>query len=175
MVLKISAVTLIAAAIVLQGCGVYSFSGASISPDIKTISIDNFYNDTPDGPANLSQLFTEEMRDYFAQNTSLTLVQEEGDLQFEGRIVRYETTPEAPTASREDDGLDLSALTRLTISVQTSYFNTQDDTFNFDQSFSFFSTYDNQRFSLTDVEGQLIDEITEQIVVDIFNASVANW
>lgn len=159
----------------MQGCGVYSFTGASISPDVKTISIDNIFNDTPDGPANLSQLLTEKMRDYFAQNTSLVLVKEEGDLQFEGRIVRYETTPEAPTAATSDDGVDLSALTRLTITVQTIYYNTQDDTFNFDQSFSFFSTYDNQRFSLTDVEDQLIDEITEQIVIDIFNASVANW
>ena len=159
----------------MQGCGVYSFTGASISPEIKTISIDNFFNDTPDGPANLSQLFTEEMRDYFAQNTSLVLVQEEGDLQFEGRIVRYQTTPEAPTAAAQKDGVDLSAITRLTITVQAVYYNTQDDTFNFDQTFSFFSTYDNQRFSLTDVEDHLIDQIAEQIVIDIFNASVANW
>lgn len=173
--LKNSTLLLLGACISLQGCGVYSFTGASISPEIKTISIDNFFNDTPDGPANLSQLFTEEMRDYFAQNTSLVLVQEEGDLQFEGRIIRYVASPEAPTAAAEKDGVDLSAVTRLTITVQASYYNTQDDTFNFDQSFSFFSTYDNQRFSLNDVEDQLIEEITEQIVIDIFNASVANW
>jgi len=160
---------------VSYSCGVYSFSGASISPDIKTISIGNFYNDTPGGPANLSQTFTNKMRDYFLQNTNLAIVTENGDLQFEGRITGYDIRPAAPTASQEEDGVDFSSITRLTIRVQASYINTQDDTFNFDQTFSFFSNFNSNQNSFTEVEDQLIEEITDQIVIDIFNASVANW
>jgi len=157
------------------GCGVYSFTGAALSPDIRTVSVDNFYNDTPNGPANLSQVFTEKIRDYFQQNTNLVLVQEDGDLQLEGRIIGYDTRDVAPRASGQDDGVDFSSLTRLTIRVQAVYVNTQDDTFDFDQNFSFFSDFDNTRNSLLDIEDALIDEISDQVIIDIFNASVANW
>ena len=63
--------------ITLYGCGVYSFTGASISPEIKTISIDNFFNNSPLGPSNMSVLFTEKLKDYFQRNTSLLLVKED--------------------------------------------------------------------------------------------------
>ncbi|MEQ9007488.1 MAG: hypothetical protein RLP12_06370, partial [Ekhidna sp.] len=56
-----------------SGCGVYSFTGASISPDTKTISISTFYNNAPLGPSNMSAIFTENIKDYFQQNTSLEL------------------------------------------------------------------------------------------------------
>jgi len=158
-------------------CGVYSFQGATIDyATTKTISIANFFNDTPNGPANLSQAFTEELRDYYQQNTNLTLVSEEGDLQLEGRIVGYETSPVAPRASQDPNGIDFTNLTRLTITVEASYINVNDDTFDFEgKRFSFFSDFDNTQNSLTDVEDELIDEIFEQIVIDIFNATVANW
>ena len=77
----------------LFGCGVYSFTGASISPEVKTISIQTFYNNAPLGPANMSNLFTEKLKDYFQQNTSLTLTNDEGDLQFDGYIDNYTITP----------------------------------------------------------------------------------
>jgi len=160
----------------IVGCGVYSFQGATIDySTTKTISIDYFYNDTPLGPANLGQLFTEKLRDYYQQNTNLALVTEEGDLILEGRISRYVTHPVAPQASQDPDGVDFSSLTRLTITVQAAYTNTQDDTFDFDKSFSFFSDFDNSDNSFNDIEEQLIDEISQQITIDIFNASVANW
>ena len=69
--------------IALAGCGVYSFTGANISPEISTISIQTFYDEVGSGPPNLSQLFTEKIKDYYQQNTSLTIVQDEGDLQLE--------------------------------------------------------------------------------------------
>ena len=99
--------------LIIGGCGVYSFQGATIDySTTKTISIDYFYNDTPLGPANLSQLFTEKLRDYFQQNTNLALVPEEGDLQIEGRITRYTTNPVNSRASDDPDGIDFASLTR---------------------------------------------------------------
>ena len=66
---------------IISGCGVYSFTGASISPDVKTISFQNFFNNSPLGPSNMSVLFTEKIKDYFERNTSLTIVKEDGELE----------------------------------------------------------------------------------------------
>ncbi len=162
-------------ALTFQQCGVYSFTGASLSPDIKTISIDNFYNDSGGGPANLSQLFSEEVRDYYQRNTSLSLVPSNGDLLLEGSITGYQFTPIAPQASGTDATVDRAGQMRLTITVKASYVNTQDDTFDFNnRSFSFFADFDANQDPAA-VENQLIDEITEKIILDIFNATVANW
>ena len=73
----------------LTNCGIYSFTGASISPDVKTISIQTFFNNAQLGPANMSILFTEGLKDYFQQNTSLAIVDNEGHLQFDGYIDNY--------------------------------------------------------------------------------------
>lgn len=159
-------------AFLLSGCGVYSMTGTSISAE--TMSIQNFYNDASSGPSNLVQTFTDQLRDYFQQNTNLTLLRDNGELQMEGIIVGYRLSPIAPTASTDPAKGDAAALTRLTISVKVSYVNTQDSEFDFDQTFSFYADYKND-LDFTTIENSLIDQIFEQIILDIFNASVANW
>ena len=153
-------------------------SGISIDYDkTKTISIQNMYNDATLGPVNMPQTLTNSLRDYYQQNTNLVLVDgnTEGDLQIEGGIVSFRTSPISPQASGSSSQGDTAALTRLTITVKVTYINTSDDTFNFeDRSFSFFKDFDSGT-NLTSIENQLVDEIFEQIIMDIFNASVANW
>lgn len=164
--------------IFLTGCGVYSFTGANISPDIKTISIQTFYDEVGTGPPNLSQLFTEKIRDYYQQNTSLSIVTNEGDLQLEGSIVGYRLTPMAPRASGSQnfENTDIAALQRLTITVKVTYLNTQDDSYDFEgQNFSFYQDYDPEKEDFNSIEATLVEEIYDAIVLDIFNASVANW
>jgi len=114
-------------------CGVYSFTGANIPPGTNTISIQTFYDEVGTGPPNLSQLFTEKIKDYYQQNTSLTIVPTEGDLQLEGSISGYRLTPMAPRASGSQnfEDTDIAALQRLTITVKVTYLSTQDDTFDF--------------------------------------------
>ena len=159
---------------ILTNCGIYSFTGASISPDVKTISIQTFYNNAALGPSNMSVLFTESIRDYFQQNTSLDLVDSNGDLQIDGFITNYTITPVAATASGQNNGIDVSALSRITITINASYVNLKDPTFDFDQNFSFFKDYDNT-IDLSSNEEAFVEEIFDQIILDIFNASVANW
>jgi hypothetical protein len=160
---------------ILQACGVYSFTGASLGPDVRTISIQSFYNDSGGGPPNMSQLFTEKIKDYYQQNTNLSLVDDNGDLLVEGSITRYDFTPVAPRASGNEEIGDVAGLMRLSITVNATYINTTDDEFNFDnRSFSFFADFDAEQDPAS-VEDELIDEILEQIVFDIFTASVANW
>ena len=153
----------------------YSFTGAAISPEVKTISIQNFYNDSGGGPPTMSQQFTEKLKDYFQQNTNLTLVDDNGDLQLEGAMERYDFEPVAPQASGSDQVADVASQMRLTISVNATYVNTNDDQYDFDdRAFSFFADFDADR-DPTSVEEELIDEILDQIIFDIFTASVANW
>ncbi len=158
----------------LSNCGVYSFTGASISPDTKSISIQTFYNNASLGPSNMSVLFTESIRDYFQQNTSLELVDSNGDLQIDGFITNYTITPVAATSSAQNNGIDVSALSRITITVNASYINLKDPTFDFEKNFSFFKDYDNT-IDLSSNEEAFVEEIFDQIILDIFNASVANW
>ncbi len=159
----------------LSGCGVYSFTGASIAADVKTISIQTFYNNASLGPSNMSVLFTENVKDYFQQNTSLELVDNNGDLQLDGFISNYTITPVAANSSGNNQVQDFSTLSRITITVTASYVNIKDPTFDFDKSFSFFRDYDNTQTDLPSEEEAFVEEIFDQIILDIFNASVANW
>ncbi|NQZ78867.1 MAG: LptE family protein [Ekhidna sp.] len=171
---KTCSLLLILVTLLSNGCGVYSFTGASISPEVKTISISTFYNNAALGPSNMSVLFTESIKDYFQQNTSLELVDSNGDLQIEGFISNYTITPVAATAGSAGQP-DFSALSRVTITVSASYINVQDPTFDFDKSFSFFRDFNENQEDLTANEEAFAEEIFDQIILDIFNASVANW
>ena len=157
-------------------CGVYSFTGASISPEIKTVSIETYFNNSPLGPSNMSILFTEKLKDYFQKNTSLVLVESDGDLQLEGAIDDFSTSPVAPTADGGKNSQYFTGLTRLTIRVSSTYFNTRDDQFNYEnKSFSFYKDFDQNNEELSSNEQEFMDEIFDQIILDIFNSSVANW
>lgn len=171
--LRIASIYLLS--MLLLGCGVYSFTGASISPDVKTISITTFYNNAPLGPSNMSVLFTETIRDYFQQNTSLEIVDSNGDLQIDGFISNYTITPVAANASGNNNEADFSELSRITINVSATYVNLKDPTFDFDKNFSFFRDYDTNSTDLASEEEGFVEEIFDQIILDIFNASVANW
>ena len=158
------------------GCGVYSFTGASISPDVKTISFQNFFNNSPLGPSNMSVLFTEKIKDYFERNTSLEIVDDGGDLEIEGTIENFSLSPVAPTAEGGRNAQYFTGLTRLTVRVNASYLNKTDEQFNFEnKSFSFYKDFDQNTEDLSSNEQEFVEEIFDQIVLDIFNSSVANW
>lgn len=157
---------------VFQACGVYSFTGANITAE--TITIKTFFNDASNGPANLGVTFTDQLRDYFQQNTSLSQINDGGELQMEGSVVSYRLTPVAPSAAQSDQERDVANLTRLSITIKVEYINLDNEDFSFNKNFSQFADF-NSDLGITAVENALIDEIYEQIILDIFNASVANW
>lgn len=158
------------------GCGVYSFTGASISPEVKTISFQDFFNNSPLGPSNMSVLFTEKIKDYFERNTNLEIVDENGDLEIEGTIENFSLSPVAPTAEGGRNAQYFTGLTRLTVRVNASYLNKTDEQFNFEnKSFSFYKDFDQNTEELSSNEQEFVEEIFDQIVLDIFNSSVANW
>ncbi len=156
----------------LSSCGIYSFTGASVSPDTKTISILNFDDRSASGPTFLAQAFSEKAREYFQRNTSLGLVNRDGDLNLEGSITQYTLSPIAPVAGQ--GGVERAAQTRLTIGVKVRFTNSRNKEQNFEQVFSFFQDFD-QSQSFSTVERELIETISDQLILDIFNKSLANW
>ncbi len=167
---KIGLVALLATMIItLGGCTVkYSFSGASIPLEAKTVSVPYFPNNAPMVAPSLSSTLTDALQDKFAKQTKLELVSTGGDLAFEGEITNYTSTPAAITAA------ETAAMNRLTITVKVKFTNIYEPQNNYNKSFSAFAEYDATSL-LQDIQDTLITEICEQLVLDIFNAAVANW
>ena len=173
MILKSSKVFLLGIIILFGSCTVqYSFTG--INTDAETITINSFFNDADSGPPDLAQVFTDMMRDYFQQNTSLKFADNDGDLQFEGAVTGYRLTPVSPTAAANRDEISTASQTRLTITVSVNFTDIENPENDFTKNFSFYSDFDADQ-QVTDIEEELIKEIYEQILLNIFNESVANW
>ncbi len=155
--------------IFLHGCKMnYSFTGASIPPDVKTINIMYFPNNASLVAPTLSQKLTDGMRDKFTSETSLDLVNEGGDLILEGSITRYRTSPVAI------QGDDQAALNRLTITIEVTYTNTFEENMSFESSFSRYADYSSSD-NLNDIQEGLIEEINVMLIEDVFNKAVVNW
>ncbi len=151
------------------GCTVkYSLSGASIPPDAKTFSVAYFPNNAPMVAPILSATLTDELTQRFATRTSLTQVEEGGDFAFEGEIVGYSSTTSSVSSG------DFALQNRLTISVKVKFTNAIDDKMSFNKNFSAYADYDSTKL-LTEVESELIPQIVEQLVTDIFQAAASNW
>lgn len=168
----------------LMSCYGIRFSSKSSSVPQGDIVIDNFLNESGGGPPDLSQRFTEEIKEYYQRNAkSLTIVNEYNESEtykLEGQIVQYDVKPEGFTNDGTNEG---SANSRLTISIAVTYKDPNDENLPADSKsknsfkekrFSFYALYDATK-SLSDVEEELIEEIFEQIIIDIFNASFDNW
>ncbi|MDO7875964.1 LptE family protein [Hymenobacter sp. ASUV-10] len=171
--LVLSAWCLVLGMVALSGCGVYSFNGTNIDPAVRTISIQTIQNNSPTGPAFLTQRFTEDLKDYFQRNTNLTLVPRDGDLQFDGSIIAYDFSP---TAIQQVDGVAQAGTNRLTIQVKIRFTNTKDELQSFDQTFQSFGDFPaTQDVATVNNDQTAVRRITTNIITDIFNKSVANW
>jgi hypothetical protein len=146
----------------------YSFSGASVSPDVKTVSIQYFKNNTSLGKPTLSQTLTEALKDIFTSQTNLGIVARDGDLNFEGEIISYMTAPVALQSN------DLSALNRLTITVNVRFTNVKDEKQKFEATFTRFADFSSSQ-PIANIEDDLVRQINEQLVQDIFNRAMINW
>lgn len=152
----------------LAGCGVYSFTGASIPPEAKTITIVYFVNNAQYIEPSLSQSLTDALRDRFLSQTSLDFINEGGDLQLEGAITEFSTKPVAI------QGNETAALNRLTVTVKVKFTNLIDPSKDFETPFTRFEDYPSD-LDLSAVKDEKISLINEALVDDIFNKAVVNW
>lgn len=162
------AVLVTALAFVCQGCGIYSFSGASIPAEAKTVSVDYFPNHAQLVNPLLSNNFTNALRDAMTNQTTLNMVETGGDLAFEGEITDYKTMPVAITSGQT------AAMNRLTITVKVRFSNHIDESKDFESTFSRYEDYPSDQ-DLNSVQESLTTTIIEQLVEDIFNKALVNW
>ncbi len=152
----------------LTGCGIYSFTGASIPAEAKTVSVQHFPNNANLVNPMLSDIITNNLRDRFMNQTSLDEVPDNGDLAIEGEIVDYKTSPTAIT------GDQVAALNRLTITVNVRFYNRFDESKNFEQKFTQYDDYPSNE-DLNVVQEALVTTICDKLCEDIFNKAVVNW
>lgn len=154
----------------VQGCKFYSFTGADIDYNTtKTFQVNFFQNNAPIVEPGIARDFTLKLQDILINQTSLDLVNNNGDLIYEGEITEYYIAPITAQAN------STAAQNRLTISVNVRFFNTKKEEKDFEQRFSFYFDYAGQSQLTGAVLDAAIDVIYERITQDIFNKSLANW
>ena len=157
-------------ALLAVSCGIvkYSFTGTSIQPDVKTITIPYVEYKALRVNPSLSNDLTEALKEKFRKLTSLEEVDVDGDLELVCEITGYDVKATSVTADEQ------AAQNRLTVSVKASYTNRKYPEDDVDKSFSAYEDFD-ATMSLDAVEAGLCETIIEKIVEDIFNATVAQW
>ncbi len=161
---------LLIAAIALSACRIsYKFNGAALDYSVyKTIHVSDFPIRAALVYPPLQQTFENELLDYINRNTRLRTVDGSSDLQLEGEITGYNLSPQAVTENA------YASMTRLTITVRVKYTDTKNDANDVDQTFSAYRDFDSSQM-LTDVQDELCQQISKELVDLIFNATLGNW
>ena len=168
--MKKSILTSILLLLLLSGCSIkYSLNGASIDyTKIRTVSIADFQNLAPTVYPPLAQRFTEDLKDRFQRQTRLRDIPTNGDLSIEGEIVGYDLSAEAVQENA------FAAKTRLTLRINVRFTNKVNEEESFEREFTSFGTFDSSQM-FVDVQDQLCEELSKDIINQIFNATVENW
>lgn len=151
----------------LTGCGIYSFSGASIEG--KNINIHQLDNKARNIVPSLSSNLTDKIRSRILSQTGLKPVTgDDADYDITGSITTYDVTVTGAQS------VQVATKNRLTISVQITFKNKLNEKANFSQTFTRFSDFDASQI-IQNVENALIEDIGGQLADDIFNKAFVNW
>ena len=169
--LKLSGWLMVAIILPLMGGCVpsYKFNGSALNYDIyKTINISEFPIRAALVYPPLQQTFENKLLDTVTRQTRLQEVDGNSDLEMTGEITGYSLSPQSV-------GEDAYATeTRLTITVRVKYTDTKNSANDVDQSFSAYRQFSSSMM-LTDVQDDLCNEICNELVDLIFNATLGNW
>ena len=169
---KIISIAFISAIILvgINGCYISSFGfrGISIPDDVNIASVQYFENRAPLINPNLSQTFTEALKDRISTESRLSIRDGVGDVDFSGEITGYDLRPMAIQADA------ISAMTRLTVTVKIRYQNFKNPKANWESSFSAYEDYESDR-NINDIEEALVKLIVDQLTENIFNKAFSDW
>lgn len=156
--------------VLVEGCGYYSFTGASIPSHLSTIAIPLAQDNAASPIGTLDEQLTTLLNDRFVGQTRLVLETNEtlADAILESTIERYSNAPAAV------GGEDRAALSRITISVNVRYVDQRENEEILSRTFSNSQEYDPQAEGL---EGEITAANTalENIADDVFTAATSNW
>jgi len=165
-----SVAIIVASVLLMTGCSIsYKLNGASIDYNtIKTISIDAFSNRAAYQWAPMAPMFNTTLSDKYNNQTKLRQVKRDGDLMISGEITSYDQTNKSISA----DGY--SAMVQLKMTVKVKFVNNKRHSDDFDKSFSANREYDSSQ-QLSAVQEELVQQMIDDIVDQVFNATVAKW
>ncbi|TDG37518.1 hypothetical protein EZJ43_04935 [Pedobacter changchengzhani] len=154
----------------LSSCA-YSFGGASIPSEMKTVTVRFFENNAPLVIPTLSQQFTEAIKTRIRNQTRLSITQTDGQAIFSGNITGYEIRPIALQANSNPT----AGANRLTITVNVKFNNTLKVKSSFDKSFSRYYDFPLNGATIQSLLPTAIENINKQLTEDIFNEAFAQW
>ena len=162
---------LLVLSLTFQSCGFYSFTGISIDEKIKTYQVNFFQNEAAIVEPGIDRTLTFALQDLIQDQTNLSLVNNGGELLYEGEIVEYYIAPQSSTSD------NTAAENRLTVTVNVRYFNNTktDGEDDFEKRFSFFADVPAETQLVGGALNDALDIIFERITQDIVNDSLARW
>jgi hypothetical protein len=166
-----SKIALYSIAFLLSSCcgKIYDFRGVNIPSDVQTFSVDFFGNEAQIVNPQLSLLFTEKVKTKFQTESRLGLTANNGDFHFSGAIRDYRIEP---ATLNSNSG---ASENKLTITVKVTFECRKHPELNFTaRDFSFFRTYD-AKTNFSSLESKLSDEISDNIVQQIFATVALDW
>ena len=154
---------------ILAGCKVYSFNGANIPPEIKTVRVQFIENNARYKDPQLSQQLTDKLRQKIVSQTKLTQVNgENADYDISGFISQYDVSTSGISNQQV-------ATNRLTVAVSLVLKNrktpgAEPKNISASRSFDFSAS-----LTLPQAEQQLNDEIVRNLADEIFNQLFSDW
>tara|TARA_B100000497_G_scaffold83080_1_gene92587 strand:- start:472 stop:993 length:522 start_codon:yes stop_codon:yes gene_type:complete len=166
-------ITLLLFSLLLEGCGNYSFTGASIPEGTESFQVNFFENEAGNSMGSifepgLDRDFTIALQNILQNQTNLQLLSSDADLIYEGEIKEYRVSPMTSTSNLQ------ASQNRLSVGVNVRFINIKKEEDNFERKFSFYFDYPAET-QLLNVKSEAHDIIFERITQDIFNASLAKW
>lgn len=152
----------------ILGSACYTFSGISISENVKTFYVIRFKDNAPNAPPTLAQTLTFALDQKIRTEARLVENQITPDIEFIGTLVDFRVTSEAPRAN------ETTALNRLTVTTAIEYVNNVETDKGWKKNFSHFFDFPSTQ-DLSSVQEAALQEIVDQIMEYIFNEAFADW
>jgi hypothetical protein len=164
----IAIVSIVLATMLLTSCGIYSFRDAVIPDNIKTVKIGFIENRARYVNPQLAPLLTDKLQQKIIGQTKLTRTNsDDAHYQIFATITNYDPSQTVGISAQQ------ASTNRLTVTVHVLLKKTLD---NKEQEFDVTRNFDfSANLSLSQAEGQLMDDIVRNITDDIFNQIFSNW
>ncbi len=153
----------------LAGCGVYSFSGASLPAAVRTLAVPLAEREAPGGPPTLDATLTDALVERFVDRAGRRLEPDEGaaDAVVRATLTRYTVAPAAVT------GDNVAALNRLTLAVRVVMAEREAEAPRLDRTFT--ASADFEPAEGLAGEATAAETAATQIARDAFTAATSEW